>query len=128
MANGAPSDVCGPNPNANTLDAWYEIGNKRVAGAPLAVSNAIEGSLTKVEAVNLDLLGMRLSTNNPIRIAVRTDGSTVLHLVGDWPGAVSIEPAAGERSTVCPVEKVIDVRLTSASGEVWLRPASMNCR
>ncbi len=123
----AGRDVCGPNPDANTLDTWYEIGNKRVAGVPLAVSNGMEGSLTKVESVHLDLLGMRLSTNNPIKITISTDGDSVLHLAGHWPGAVSIEPSTGESVITCPVDNMIDVALTSTSGDIWLRPANANC-
>lgn len=123
----AGRDVCGPNPEANTLDVWYEIGTKRVAGKSLPVSNALEGSLTRVESVTLDLLGMRLSPNNPIRIALSTDGDALLRLVGHWPGAVSIEPEGDDNTVVCPVAKVIEVPLASDSGDVWLRPSSTNC-
>lgn len=123
----AGRDVCGPNPEANTLDSWYEIGIKQVAGETLPTSNAIEGSLTKIASVTLDLIRMRLSTNNPLRIALSTDGNTVLRLAGHWPGAVSIEPATGESATACPLDKVLEVPLASDSGDVWLRPSSTNC-
>jgi pimeloyl-ACP methyl ester carboxylesterase len=100
----AGRDVCGDNPAVTTGDVWSTLGQKLTPAAPQPVSNAIEGSLTRVASATLDLGRMDLDRSRAIEVRVTSDGAGVLRLRGGWTRRVLV----GDRS-VCPRAGAVDV-------------------
>ena len=123
----AGRDVCGPNPDVQTLDAWTEVGQAWSPGPAQPVSNGFEVTLTAVSSVALDLGRMSIDVERPVVATVSSDGDAVLRLRAPWPGPVAVDHGDGAPALRCPVGGVVEVAVRAGSSTTSMSPASGEC-
>jgi pimeloyl-ACP methyl ester carboxylesterase len=119
-------DVCGPA-DVHTNDAWLELGQRLVPGAPQATANAFEAELRGVASVQLDVARMALRATEPLKADVTTDGPARLLLDGRWTTPVVVQVDGAAPVTACATEGPLPVDLAAGHHRVWVTPMAGSC-
>jgi pimeloyl-ACP methyl ester carboxylesterase len=120
----AGADLCGPNPDVRTGDAWHLRGMALGPGPELPVENAATLDLAGVLAAAFDLTRMTLDSSTPLRLDVTTTHDGELHLDGDWSGRVDVFRDGEPMGDLTPDGGRLVVPVVAGDQSIELRPAT----